>query len=80
MMVGNHLKLKCLEMIVYGQWGQRMEAKICVLFLILGTLMILPWFALSMTYDDDDFICGKECVGIMDWWVFIDIMLWLGIF
>ena len=28
--------------------------------------MVLRWFSLSMTYDDDDFTCRKECIGIMD--------------
>ena len=27
----------------------------------------LSWIALYMTYDDDGFICYKECIGIMDW-------------
>ena len=27
----------------------------------------LSWIALYMTYDDDGFVCYKECIGIVDW-------------
>ena len=43
-----------------------MKTKVCALLLTLGTLMILPWFALSMT-SDNDVIGGKGCAGILGW-------------
>ena len=27
----------------------------------------LSWYALSMIYDDDELVCYKEYIGIMDW-------------
>ena len=79
-MVGCHLELECLGMIVYGQWGQRMKTKVC-----LPTLD--PWdsddftlLASLMPYDDNDCIYDNGCVGIMRWWVFIDVMTMTGKF
>ena len=61
MTMGNHLELKCLDDCLWPL-KPKIEAKVCVLFLILGILMVLPWIALFMTYDDDDFICCEECI------------------
>ena len=71
MMVGNHLELKCLDDCL-RPLRPMMEAKVCVLYLILRYLNGLSWIALYITYDDGEFICYKECIGIIYWWV----MLW----
>ena len=65
MMVGNHLKLKCLDDCLWPLRPKIGSQGMCPI-LDFWNLDGFTLIALSMTYDDDDFIYYKECIGIMD--------------
>ena len=65
-------------MVVCGQWGQRMKIKVCLSTLDSWDFDDFTLIASFMPYDDDDCIYGNGCVGIMKWWVAIDVMIMIG--
>ena len=72
--------------LVYGHWGQSWKPRYMFLFLNPRILIVLLWFVLfhyfmmmTLANDGNDIICWKECIGIIDWSIFIELMLWLGV-